>query len=329
MNKPTGKPKSLPIRKGRRVKTGMGDQPFYFSARPRGSYHAPRWSEKYESVSVNELVKRLLDDVAELISRTDYEVADAVNTPLTYENRLRSVIHPDVVEAIKLDLVQRIWTEKRGMDEYNAGIPAFLARERAAAVKQLAYLGFKIAQHLEHLTDAYPEVVQSIAATRQLWPVNLGLDGKQSKGRQSRVLKRVKFAKAYLLKLGVGSCPDYLHDEVSIALTESPFKRAATAIFNEMVSWRNPAFLRLDTAWVRRLRALKMPMTRKNSADWWHVVREYLHERWDVEPKQFGPLIKHLGLKLCTKTPYPSTIKRRVIDNDLKDAFLALARAVL
>ena len=67
-------------------------------------------------------------------------------------------------------------------------------------------------------------------------------------------------------------------------------------------------------------------MTKANSAEWWSVAKVYLYGRWDKAQKEFEPLIRHLRLRLSEKTPYESMIKSRVIDNDLKDAFLALAR---
>ena len=84
------------------------------------------------------------------------------------------------------------------------------------------------------------------------------------------------------------------------------------------------------TPWAKRLFALTVPMTKSNSADWWKVAKVYLYERWDKAQKEFKPLIKHLGFKypieLSSKVPYESMIKSRVIDNGLKDAFIALAR---
>ena len=70
-------------------------------------------------------------------------------------------------------------------------------------------------------------------------------------------------------------------------------------------------------------------MTKRNSQDWWEVAKIYLYERWDKAQEEFKPLIRHLGFKypiqLSNKTPYESNIKSRVIDNSLKDAFIALA----
>ena len=71
-------------------------------------------------------------------------------------------------------------------------------------------------------------------------------------------------------------------------------------------------------------------MTERNSADWWKVAKLYLYERWEKAQKEFKPLVEHLGFKypieLSTEAPYESVIKSRVIDNSLKDAFMALAR---
>ena len=82
-------------------------------------------------------------------------------------------------------------------------------------------------------------------------------------------------------------------------------------------------------AWQKRLRALHAPMTKETAIDWWKAAKVYLYERWDTARLEFMPLIEHLGLKLSSKTPYQSRIKSRVIDNDLRDAFVALARSDL
>lgn len=83
------------------------------------------------------------------------------------------------------------------------------------------------------------------------------------------------------------------------------------------------------TPWAKRF-AVAVPMTKRNSQDWWEVAKIYLYERWDKAQEEFKPLIRHLGFKypiqLSSKTPYESNIKSRVIDNSLKDAFIALAR---
>jgi hypothetical protein len=84
------------------------------------------------------------------------------------------------------------------------------------------------------------------------------------------------------------------------------------------------------TPWAKRLFALTVPMTKSNAANWWQVAKVYLYERWDKAREEFEPLIKYVGfeypLQLSSEMPYESMFKTRVIDNDLKDAFLALAR---
>ena len=71
-------------------------------------------------------------------------------------------------------------------------------------------------------------------------------------------------------------------------------------------------------------------MTKRNSQDWWEVAKIYLYERWDKAQEEFEPLIKHVGFEypilLSGSWPYESMIKSRVIDNGLKEAFMALAR---
>ena len=58
--------------------------------------------------------------------------------------------------------------------------------------------------------------------------------------------------------------------------------------------------------------ALTVPMTKRNSADWWTVAKVYLYERWNKAQKEFKPLIKHLGfkypIKLSSKSGFPCTL---------------------
>jgi hypothetical protein len=65
-------------------------------------------------------------------------------------------------------------------------------------------------------------------------------------------------------------------------------------------------------------------MTKSNSKDWWSVAKVYLNERWEKARSEFDPLIRHL--KLRDAPLYESEIKSRVIDNNLKDAFMGLAQ---
>lgn len=289
---------------------------------------------------MKELMRRASDDADELLSRGNPGATDEKEPrdwfePITYAGRLEN-IQKSVAEEIKPGLWDRILEESTAEDseairEYQAGLADFLTQEKTHAINGLVFLSRRIATYLEHLTATAPALMRSIAAESDLWPVNLGL--KKAKTGKA-LLRRLTFAKDYLTGLDLCSRPKFRHSEASGAVSESPFKEAAKALYNEMVGLRQPwqlCMFRVKTPWLKRLVALKFPMTPKNAPEWWRLGRVYLSERWNPESKEFrkefGPLIKHLGLNLSIKTPYPSSIKSRVIDNDLKDAFLALAVA--
>ena len=114
----------------------------------------------------------------------------------------------------------------------------------------------------------------------------------------------------------------------------SPFKLAARELYIKMLLLKDDPHHHVSfpkiTPWAKRLFALTVPMRKHDSPDWWNVAKVYLYERWDKAQKEFKPLIKHLGFKypieLSSRVPYESMIKSRVIDNGLKEAFIALAR---
>ena len=147
------------------------------------------------------------------------------------------------------------------------------------------------------------------------------------KGEPVREITRLAFARNYLIELELNSHCDFPSAQGSGS--HSPFRLAAEELYTTMLMLKHYCFPEL-TPWVKRLFALTVPMTNRNSQYWWEVARIFLYERWDKAQEEFKPLIKHLGLKypiqLSSKTPYESNIKSRVIDNGLKGAFMALAR---
>jgi hypothetical protein len=162
--------------------------------------------------------------------------------------------------------------------------------------------------------------------------VNLGLRVKVIKGKPVRELTGLALARNYLTKLELGSQSEFPSGHGSGV--HAPFRLAANELYTKMVllkkdPHRHVWFQKL-TPWAKRLFALTVPMTKRNSADWWKVAKVYLYERWDKAQKEFKPLIKHLGftypIQLSGEWPYESMVKSRVIDNALKEAFMALAR---
>lgn len=201
--------------------------------------------------------------------------------------------------------------------------------ERETAIKWLVGLSRHIAFYLENLTTIQPEVMREIAAREHLWPVNLGL--KKDKTGTANI-QRVKAVRDYVVGLGLGSRPRRIEREWSGMIDETPFRTAAIGLLNQLADWKwrwHAGGCNVSSPWLLQLAALELPMTRSNALDWWSVAQPYLRERWDEAPQEFAPLVKHLNLKLSAKNPYPSKLRTRVIDNDLKDAFLGLAVADL
>ena len=308
----------------------------------------PRWIEEYEKMEVRDLVQRIEDDVKELLARAyptyteEWEQNFAPDHwrefPVTYEGRLRTVVHESIAESFCPGLMQRIRSPsksecKRAVEEYDRLVEQLVALEPKSAATALAFLTQMATGYLAHLLLKRPVLIKEIAKTRNLWPVNLGLRVKVVKGKPVREVTRLAFARNYLTELELNSQCDF----PSAHGTGSPFRRAAEELYTKMLLLKDDpdrlVWFPKVTPWAKRLFALTVPMTKKNSADWWKVAKVYLYERWDKAQEEFKPLIKHLGftypIQLSSKVPYESMVKSRVIDNDLRDSFLALARADL
>jgi hypothetical protein len=219
---------------------------------------------------------------------------------------------------------------REGLEEYKRLLPQFLEREPRHAAVGLASIAKQAANYLEYLCNKRGTLIKEIAAASDLWPVNLGLRVKVVTGEPVREITRLTFARNYLIELGLNSQCDFPSAQGSGS--HSPFRLAAAELYTKMLMLKDYYFPKV-TPWVKRLFALTVPMTKRNSQDWWEVAKIYLYERWDKAQEEFKPLITHLGFKypiqLSSKTPYESNIKSRVIDNSLKEAFMALARTDL
>ena len=250
----------------------------------------------------------------------------------TYESRLRYHISQSVAEQLCRGLWERIISRDKtvsckALEEYQRLLPQFLEREPRHAAIEFALIAKQAASYLEYLSDKRGALMKEIAAKSDLWPVNLGLRVKVVKGEPVREITRLAFARNYLIELDLNSQCDFPSAQGSGS--HSPFRLAAEELYTKMLMLKHYCFPEV-TPWVKRLFALTVPMTKRNSQDWWKVAKIYLYERWDKAQEEFKPLIKHLGFKypiqLSSKMPYESNIKSRVIDNNLKDAFIALAR---
>ena len=149
-----------------------------------------------------------------------------------------------------------------------------------------------------------------------------------AKGKPTPEITRLSFARKYLTDLELNLECNFPSSHDSGAEPTSPFRLAAEDLYTNMLLLKRDSHIWFPklTRWAKHLLALKVPMTKSNAADWWKVAKVYLDERWDKAREEFEPLIKHLRLKLSGETAYKSRIKSRVIDNDLKDAFVGLAR---
>ena len=309
----------------------------------------PRWTEEYQKMRVRDLVRRIQDDLEELAARAypNYTAEHHQRFapkywhefPLTYENFLRTVISQSVAEELCPDLWERIISQdktvsRNACEEYQRVLPQFLESEPRHAVNAVAFVAQKTARYLENLFIKRAALMMQVAAKYDLWPVNLGLRRKTVKGKVAYEVIRQGFGHNYLRQLGLSSNCDFPTSHQGSAESISPFKLAAEDLYINMLLLKDDpdhhvCFPKI-TPWAKRLFALTVPMTKSNSGDWWKIVKVYLYERWDKAQQEFKPLIKHLGfrypIELSSKVPYQSIIKSRVIDNDLRDAFVALAR---
>ena len=310
----------------------------------------PRWTDEYYNMGVTDLVRRIQDDLEELLARaypTYTEESEQRFAPnrlrpfpiITYEDRLRCGINKSVAEELHEGLWERIISQdtainRQARDEYQQLLQQFLESEPRDAANALAFIGKQVAKYLENLFIKRNALMRDVAAKYDLWPVNLGIQEKEIKGVTRSELQRVEFARDYLVELGLNSKCDFPSGHRSGAEHRiSPFRLAAEELYTKMLLLKDDSlrnWTKKVTPWAKQLFALTVPMTKRNSLACWKVAKVYLYERWDKAQKEFKPLITHLGFKYpiepSSKAPYESNIKSRVIDNSLRDAFIALAR---
>jgi hypothetical protein len=180
----------------------------------------PRWIREYEKMRVRELVRRIQDDLEELLARAyptyteEWQQRFAPNYwrkfPVTYENRLRCVINQSIAEELRPGLWERITSQDetitcKASEEYQKLLQQFLESEPRHAANALAFIGKRAAIYLEHLFVKRGALMKEIAAKYQSWPVNLGLRIKRVKGKLTYEVTRHAFARDYLIELGLNS----------------------------------------------------------------------------------------------------------------------------
>jgi hypothetical protein len=289
-------------------------------------------TEEYEKMRVTDLAQRIEDDLKELLARAYPTALEEWQQRIAPKRRLLYRINQGVAEQLGRGLWERIISQNKTVsctarEEYQRLLRQLLEREGRHAAVWFAFIAKQAASYLEYLSDKRGALMREIAAKSDLWPVNLGLKVRVVKGEPIREITRLAFARNYLIELELNSQCDF--PTARSGGSHSPFRLAAEELYTKMLMLKTVYFPTV-TPWAKRLFALIVPMTKRNSPDWWEVAKIYLYERWDKAQKEFKPLIKHLGFKypieLNSTVPYESMIKSRVIDNSLKDAFMALAR---
>lgn len=287
-------------------------------------------TKEYEKMRTTDLARRIRDDLRQLLARAYPNSLEEWQQKIAPKSRLLYNINQGVAEQLCPGLWERIISQDKTVtckarEEYQRLLRQRLEREAGHAAVEFAFIAKQAADYLEYLSNKRGALMKKIAAKSDLWPVNLGLRVKVVKGKPVRAVTRLAVARNYLTALELNSQCDFPSAEDS----GSPFRLAAAELYTKMLGLKGYYFPKV-TPWVNRLFALTVPMTKRNSQDWWKVAKIYLYERWDKAQEEFEPLIRHLGFKypiqLSIKTPYASNIKSRVIDNSLKEAFIALAR---
>ena len=288
-----------------------------------------------------DLYRRIRDDLEELLARAyptysdEWQQEFAPNYwrqfPITYAGRLLKVIHESVAESLCHGLMKRISSpsepeSRRALAEYRTLVDQLLKEEPKHAANALAFIASWLTTYLENLFVKRQALMKEVAAKYDVWPVNLGRSRKIIGGRFEHQVTRLAFARNYLSQLELNSCCDFPSAQESGAEPASPFRLAAQDLYRMLLMEKDSHTPKKLNAWQKKLFALPVPMTKKTAMDWWKVAKAYADERWRAARSEFDPLIKHLRLKLNSKTPYESNIKSRVIDNDLKDAFIGLAQ---
>jgi len=158
----------------------------------------PRWTEEYEKMKVVDLVRRIQDDLEELAARAypnyyaEWAQKFAPNYwgefPITYERRLRTVVHEGIAESLRPGLMQRIRSpseseRRRALAEYQRLVEQLLAQEPESAANRLAFIAKRATTYLENLFVKRGALMRKTAAKYDLWPVNLGLRFKRVRGR--------------------------------------------------------------------------------------------------------------------------------------------------
>jgi len=312
----------------------------------------PRASHDYTQMLVSEISNRIQDDIEELVARaypTSLEEWAKKFAPVWWRSHSGGFSRCRyITEKLANRLRRGLWEEinskeretaKKAQEECAQLLTKYYAAEPKYAASALAFMVNKAASYLEALSVDRAELMREVAKGFQLWPVNMGLHAKvtnnDGKRKIAMALTRRDFAERYLKELGVNTESQWLESAYTGRGKRSPFHIAATRLHNDLLMMkREPRryFLKQGkrgwapniTSWAKTLIALPEPMTKANAGYWWKVAKVWVDEQWEANREDsFGALIKYL--KLNDKRFTPSIVKRRVVDDSLKKAYVTLA----
>jgi hypothetical protein len=305
-------------------------------------YKPPRWTEEYEKMEVFDLWWRVKGDLEELLARAYPTYAKGWTQRFaphrlsrvreaSYRDRVRSYggIGKSISESLNPGLNKRLFStdenvREQAWKEYEAIVQRLLKEEPRAAANALVFVIKWAATYLENLYVRRPTLIKEVARTRDLWPVNLGLRAKLVEGKRTPVVTRQAFARKHLTSIELNSACVFPSTHESGAQKSSKFKFAAEELYQKLLMLKTDhTWFRRVTPWAKRLFALSVPMTKHNREEWWSVAKDYLDERWEKAPNEFDPLIG--SLELPAKRLLRQSPKSRIINNELKQAFDALA----
>ena len=153
---------------------------------------------EYEKISVPQIANRIVEDLEELVARA-YSARQRLTDDAArlHAGRSPSLSKQEInVQAAQTaEWIQRI-AEPPAKDA---------AQDEIRAAKSLAFVIQHGATWLEYLFLHRNKLMREVAEKSDLWPVNLGMKSRNTKGSVRNELRRVEFARGYLTELGLNA----------------------------------------------------------------------------------------------------------------------------
>lgn len=189
------------------------------------------------------------------------------------------------------DIGKRVWLDLMELADRVLTGRALDDLEAAETLAVMAKCATMLLEELASLKGQVPGQLISVAAQKMdSWPVLLRRGTRNGKP----CLEGRDKAMSYLNDIKQGkhaaSVPTLKHfyDEGA-----NIFKRAAELLLFKLVEWRERGAWRGKiTTWVKKLYALKLPMTPDNVDAWWAVAKQWMDEQWETDNRQFATLIE-------------------------------------